>query len=307
MDKESILKKIKVLNPNIIDDGILTGYDEPVRFYHNWNHIIEMVNSADKLSVLTDELFMVIVFHDIIYNPKSLTNEENSANLYLKYFNDAIGYQAILDTKTHKYSNDLSEKLGHFDLMPLYSDFETFQKYDYNIFKEYQHLDYNYYIQKRIDVLKRYNVNQIYIDYVKTKKMNIGLYAGSFNPFHKGHLNILEKSERIFDKVIIAKGINLSKSTKVYDLPSAISNRQIVQYDGLLTDTISKFDFDVTLIRGLRNGDDLNYEYNQSLFLKDLKPDIKIINIFCDSQYQHISSTAIRMLENYGIDKNYLI
>ena len=120
-------------------------------------------------------------------------------------------------------------------------------------------------------------------------------------------MNILEKSERIFDKVIIAKGINLSKSTKVYDLPSAISNRQIVQYDGLLTDTISKFDFDVTLIRGLRNGDDLNYEYNQSLFLKDLKPDIKIINIFCDSQYQHISSTAIRMLENYGIDKNYLI
>ena len=75
MDKESILKKIKVLNPNIIDDGILTGYDEPVRFYHNWNHIIDMVNSAEKLGVLTDDLFKVVVFHDIIYNRSNKPNK----------------------------------------------------------------------------------------------------------------------------------------------------------------------------------------------------------------------------------------
>ena len=48
--------------------------------------------------------------------------------------------------------------------------------------------------------------------------MRLGIYAGSFNPFHKGHYNILCKAEKIFDRVIIARGINPDKGPSEYDL-----------------------------------------------------------------------------------------
>ena len=64
---------------------------------------------------------------------------------------------------------------------------------------------------------------------------------------------------------------------------------------------------DVTLIRGLRNSTDLQYELTQYRFLQELKPDIKVVSIFCDKEYEHISSSAIRNLSKYGKGDEYLL
>ena len=136
---------------------------------------------------------------------------------------------------------------------------------------------------------------------------NIALYAGSFNPFHLGHYNILLKGEKIFDEVILGFGLNKDKEGNQYGIPpSTIRDRKIVFYSDLLTDLINRLG-NVTLIRGLRNSTDLQYELTQYRFLQELKPDIKVVSIFCDKEFEHISSSAIRNLKKYGKGDEYLL
>jgi pantetheine-phosphate adenylyltransferase len=188
------------------------------------------------------------------------------------------------------------------------------------IFKEYQYLDFEVYRQNRLAILENFKNQypknatnlQHLMDYVSNFRPKIGIYPGSFNPFHFGHLNILEKAEKIFDKVIIARGINPNKDdvndTKINVF--ALRYRQFENFSGFLTDYLtSKEKFaEITLIRGLRNGDDLDYEVNQLRFMEDMKQDLKIIFITCDKQFEHISSSAIKNLDRIrqGFSGKYL-
>lgn len=140
--------------------------------------------------------------------------------------------------------------------------------------------------------------------------MKVGIYAGSFNPFHLGHMNILFKAEQIFDRVIIARGINAEKANASEPLPDILGNRQVMYYDGLLTDFIKSLPFDnITVVRGLRNTTDLQYELNQYRYFQDLMPEIQVISIFCDREFEHISSSGIRALSTFGKEhvEKYLI
>lgn len=166
----------------------------------------------------------------------------------------------------------------------------------------------------------------------QVKKQTIAIYPGSFNPFTTGHLNILEKSEAIFgkDNVIIAVGVNPEKlkaiaipnqmgTTAIGHVPMDraatiklnLPSKNIEEYSGFLTDYIwekEKAGFDVVVIRGLRNGDDFDYEVNQLRFMQEMKPDVKVIFINCDKEFEHISSSAYRMLEavKQGAGHRYL-
>lgn len=296
-----------ILNKFSIPLSVIESYNEKHRYYHNIDHIMSMLNMAEVEGILTDELALAIIFHDIVYDPNSKDNEILSANLFYSYVKNDIIKQAIIDTRNHIPSNDLSKELCRLDLFGI-NDLSTFIEHEDLIFKEFQSFDYKDYYNDRIKFLENYNVNQNCIDFFKHKKRNIAVYAGSFNPFHKGHYNILTKAEAIFDKVIIARGISLNKvGNKQYNLPEIINNRQIETYSGLLTDFINNLGYDVTLIRGLRNASDLEFEKTQSSFLKDLKPDINIVYMTCDREYEHISSSAIRQLEFYKKEKPYLL
>lgn len=301
---EIIYSKITELNIPLSETF---RYDERHRYYHNMDHIISMVKSAIDLNILTNDLFLAILFHDIIYDPKSTNNEELSAELFSKYFDNIDVKNAIIETKTHKYTSKLSKQLCDLDLEVLNSDFKTFIEFEHKIFKEYQFVDYSIYKTERIKILKQLGVKQEYIDYVENRNVNIGLYCGSFNPFHIGHLNILEKAENIFDKVIIARGINPDKNNQLIDLPKQLQYHQLEVYNGLLSDFIDNLQYDVTLIRGLRNAVDLEYEKTQLAYLKDFKPNIKAISIFCDKEFEHISSSAIRQLNIFNRDKLYTL
>ena len=169
-------------------------------------------------------------------------------------------------------------------------------------------------------------------------KKKIAIYPGTFNPFHLANLNILEKAEAIFgkDNVFVCVGINPQKisedikktissydqnsknriienirDTSVNQLKKQLTSKKIEGYVGFLTDYVFKKEkegYDVTVIRGLRNGIDLEVEYNQTRIMWDQKPDMKIIYIPCDPLYNHISSTAYRELESVkeGSGFNYI-
>lgn len=178
------------------------------------------------------------------------------------------------------------------------------------LFLQYQQHDFSEYKKARLEHLKKINADKklnALIDFVKFNNPRIAVFPGSFKPFHKGHYNVLQKAEKIFDKVIIAFGKNLEKDKKIWPLPKTISNRQICGYNGLLTDFVSSLKYDVTVVRGLRNSTDFQYEQNQYRYIQELKPGIKIINIFCDKEFEHISSSGIRTLEQFKKHKQYLL
>ena len=141
--------------------------------------------------------------------------------------------------------------------------------------------------------------------------MKVAVYAGSFNPFHRGHYNILQKAEKIFDKVIIARGVNPDKKNEfVWSMPKILESRTIMSYNGLLTDFIKTLPYDnVTIIRGLRNSVDLQYELNQYRYFQDLMPEVQVVSLFCDKEFEHISSSGIRALSTFGSDtvEKYLL
>lgn len=163
------------------------------------------------------------------------------------------------------------------------------------------------YIALRSEFLKLQPNSKLSLDYLKAFSPKIAVFAGSFNPFHKGHYNVLQKAEKIFDKVIIAFGQNPEKEESMKNAPNSIKNRQLENYDGLLTDFVSSLGHDFTVIRGLRNSTDFNYEQNQYRYIQELMPDIKIVNIFCDKEFEHISSSGIRTLQKYNKHQNYLL
>lgn len=149
---------------------------------------------------------------------------------------------------------------------------------------------------------------------MSTNKRKIGLYPGSFNPFHVGHLDIVKQAANVFDKLIVAKGINGSKMipgkiVPAFPLPITFLTSfrhdvdiTVESYDTLLVDYIKKLEteYDVTLVRGLRNGADLEYEQNIVAFLRGMHPQIKIIAFYCDPAFRHISSSALRDIKQFS-------
>lgn len=296
---------------------VIRRYDEPHRFYHTLDHITDVLGYL-QTHIDCNELFLATVFHDIIYDPQSKSNEQDSADLFLKEaahtsLTDKMRQdvkQMILDTAHHQPSSDLSKIFIEADLNVLNQSFEKLMDYERKIFKEYQFVDYKIYKAKRIEVLQHYNqfgrLNSL-IDFIQGTMPRIAVFAGSFNPFHKGHYNVLQKAERIFDKVIIAFGKNPDKNARSWEVPKTIGFRQREEYEGLLTDFVDSLGYEVTVVRGLRNSTDFQYEQNQYRYIQELKPDINIVNIFCDKEFEHISSSGIRTLEKYGRHGQYLL
>jgi len=137
----------------------------------------------------------------------------------------------------------------------------------------------------------------------------LAIYPGSFNPFHKGHYEILLKAEKIFDKVIIARGVNTEKPPSSWPIPKIVQDRaECIEYNGLLTDCIEGLikanpNDKVTVIRGLRNIGDFQHELTQLRYFQDLMPSFQMVSIFADKEFDHISSSGIRTLAPFGYDK----
>jgi pantetheine-phosphate adenylyltransferase len=137
-------------------------------------------------------------------------------------------------------------------------------------------------------------------------KSRVGIYVGSFSPFHIGHLDIVRQSQKVFDDVYVVQAINPDKAMPAIPLPVTFlleMNVISATHSGLVTDYIKKWEgdgYNVTLIRGLRSGADLGYEQNLVAFLRNMHPEIKVVFFLCDPKFQHVSSSALRGIRQFS-------
>lgn len=321
---------------NNMIDQIIEKWCESHRYYHNIDHLFDILDSLEtewsegNIDIAEYQVLSVsALFHDVIYDPRSNQNEEES----IKYYKDTVTdidqrvINVILSTKYRKEpDNRLPQIFWNIDNSILRSDINDLLEYEVRIRKEFQFVDYSVYKEERINFLKscigKFDNDdnlRFLINYIENYKLKVGFYPGSFNPLHIGHMNVIEKSEEIFDKIIIGVGVNPEKDTehieKEIDSLKRTLNRQVIDYQGLTTDVITQLgdegDVDVTLIRGIRNSTDLNYENDQLKFMKEISgSDVKVIYIPCDEKYNHISSSKIRKLIQGGYRDeadNYLV
>ncbi len=139
------------------------------------------------------------------------------------------------------------------------------------------------------------------------------LIPGSFAPITLGHVNIIERAARMFDKVYVAVMNNdsakhdASLSSKTYSLNmeqrfelvkasvSHISNVEAIFSEGMLIDLCDQLDTH-TVVKGIRNGDDLEYEMKHAKWNKEHNPKIETVFLPCDEKFSLISSTLVRSL-----------
>lgn len=133
----------------------------------------------------------------------------------------------------------------------------------------------------------------------------IAIYPGTFNPWHEGHEDILDKALQIFSKVIIAKGYNPDKGIESGRFPEVLEHRlklkapggvNFISFPGFLVDFVDKLEVDA-VIRGLRNSHDLQYETDMQYSNEDLGLEVPVVYFICSRELGHISSSRIRHLK----------
>lgn len=140
--------------------------------------------------------------------------------------------------------------------------------------------------------------------------MKIALCPGSFDPVTNGHIDIIKKSSRLFDKVIVAVCDNQNKNclfTKKQRFEalkivlSDLQNVEVISLDGLLADYIKANNISA-IIKGLRTVSDFEYEFQMADINKKLFSSIETIFIMADPENRCISSNAIKQIVSLGGD-----
>ncbi|MGI6678992.1 MAG: pantetheine-phosphate adenylyltransferase [Dehalobacterium sp.] len=137
--------------------------------------------------------------------------------------------------------------------------------------------------------------------------MRIAVYAGTFDPVTNGHLDIIHRSVRLFDKVIVAVAKDNYKNTlftleERVDLIRSVLDDDLVElelFEGLLIEYCKKMGA-VTIIRGLRAVSDFEYEMQMALMNKKLYPEIETMFLMTDQKYSFLSSKIVKQVAQFG-------
>lgn len=141
---------------------------------------------------------------------------------------------------------------------------------------------------------------------------NIAVYAGSFNPFTKGHLSVVEEASKLFDTVYVCIATNSEKKSKQFfnmdDViaesveEAGLSNVNVAIIEGTLVADFCKTVGANYLVRALRNTSDYMYEENIAKINHEINPDLVTIYFRARPEYEAISSSMVRELYKYGKD-----
>ena len=145
--------------------------------------------------------------------------------------------------------------------------------------------------------------------------MKIAVYPGSFDPVTNGHLNIIERAAKLFDRVIVCVMVNAEKKP-LFSLEERegflrlvcchLSNVEIDSYGGLLAEYAKEHDC-CTIIKGLRAGSDFEKEFQMAMINRKLNPDLESLFLTAEHQYMYLSSSAVKELGFYGADVSGLL
>ena len=141
------------------------------------------------------------------------------------------------------------------------------------------------------------------------------IFPGSFNPFTKGHHDIVCRALTIFDKVVIGIGYNPDKP-KPDDLQQRIeqiaaiykddSRVEVETYDDLTIDFAKRHDA-TAIVKGVRSMQDFEYERTQAEYNRMMSDGIETVILFADPKYASLSSSLVRTLKKFGKDVTELL
>jgi pantetheine-phosphate adenylyltransferase len=136
----------------------------------------------------------------------------------------------------------------------------------------------------------------------------LAVYPGSFDPLTNGHVDIISRGARLFDRIIVAILVNAEKSPLftmderveiTRSVFKAHSNVEVDTFDGLLVDYVERRDAQV-IVRGLRAVSDFEFEFQMALMNRRLKPKIETVFMMPAEQYTYISSRLIKEVFSLG-------
>lgn len=137
----------------------------------------------------------------------------------------------------------------------------------------------------------------------------IALFPGSFDPYTIGHYSIVERALPLFDKIVIAVGVNRNKQSlmseekrveAIRSLYESNDKVEVISYDGLTVDAAKKYGARF-LLRGVRQVADFEYERNLAEVNRNISG-LETILLYTLPEYAHISSSIVRELASYGKD-----
>ena len=140
--------------------------------------------------------------------------------------------------------------------------------------------------------------------------MSIAVYPGSFDPITLGHLNIIKRAARIFDKVIVCVMVNSSKhplfslEERVELIRKTVINLKNVEVEGW-DDLLIKFAKEKganVIVKGLRAVSDFDWEFQMALINRKIDPAIDTCFLASSERYTYLSSTVVKEMAKYGAD-----
>jgi len=141
------------------------------------------------------------------------------------------------------------------------------------------------------------------------------VYPGMFDPIHNGHLDLIERSLRIFDELIVAVVANPSKAPlfavkerleMIDECTAGMGRLRIMSFDGLLIDLVDREHADC-IVRGLRAISDFEYEFQMALMNRKLRQTVETVFMMPHEKYTYISSRLIKEVASLGAPVNGLV
>ena len=140
--------------------------------------------------------------------------------------------------------------------------------------------------------------------------MNIAVYPGTFDPITNGHIDIINRGLRIFDKIIVTVAVNPGKSP-LFSLEERIEmieqsigkveNVEVAQFEGLIADYLKSVNA-IAMIRGLRAISDFEFEFQMSLMNRKLNDEVETVFLMPAQEYIHLNSTLIKEVSSFNGD-----
>lgn len=141
------------------------------------------------------------------------------------------------------------------------------------------------------------------------------IFAGSFDPITNGHLDIIKRSAKIFDKLYVGVLNNPNKSglfsfeerkNLIIESTKELDNIEVISFDGLLVNFCKENDIKV-LVRSIRNGQDIDYEIQMASMNKELDENIETIILTTNPRYGFVSSSLVKEVVRFGGDVKNLV
>ncbi|MDZ7799943.1 MAG: pantetheine-phosphate adenylyltransferase [Trueperaceae bacterium] len=142
------------------------------------------------------------------------------------------------------------------------------------------------------------------------------VYPGTFDPVHNGHVDIIQRSARIYDHLTVAVLDNPLKNDKAFDIDERLAildevvadmdNVGAERFEGLLADYMREAHANV-IVKGLRAISDFEYELQMAHLNRQLNPDVETTFIMTATRWSYVSSTRVKELARYGADVSRLV